>query len=646
MRGYGLAAAVTALSAAALAQNSSDELIQLIRRNDLTGLKVRLSAGADVNTRDARGNTLLMEAAGFGSAASVRLLLGSGADVNAKNQFDATALFLGAANQEKARMLLQKGAEVNAKTKTGRTPLMIAASCDGCSAIVKMLLDSGADAKAVDSHKIGALQLAADVDDLDSIKLLLAAGANAKTEDQARITPLASTAQNCNLEGTKLLLARGADPNIGNTAAGEVKFGKIQLISITPLMLAATYCAPEVVKALVDAGAKVNATDIRGMPPLVYAVSSEEQNAAVARMLINAGADVNAKTNAGETALDWAKKFGNARMISLLTTAGAKEGVPYTSPERKGAGGLPLLQAVEKGTGILQNGATEFFNQSACVGCHHQPSALMAVSAARRAGVKVSEPEAKAYIKMMEGQSMAFQQLMVERGDTGGLFDGWNMILNALGSERYEPSPLTDVLVTYIASFQRHDGSCNQGGIARAPAEEGRMQRVALSVRSMQLYGTPGLKEDFDKRIAGARNYMLNARARTTDEAAMQIAGLHWIGGSDEKIRAFAKALIAAQRTDGGWGQNPNLTSDAYATGEALWALHESGTLKPNDPVYQKGVKYLLSTQWEDGSWYVRSRSPKFQPYFQSGFPHDHDQWISSAATSWAVRALAPAVER
>jgi hypothetical protein len=73
--------------------------------------------------------------------------------------------------------------------------------------------------------------------------------------------------------------------------------------------------------------------------------------------------------------------------------------------------------------------------------------------------------------------------------------------------------------------------------------------------------------------------------------------------------------------------------------------LQQAGTLKPSDAVYQKGVKHLLATQWEDGSWYVRSRAPKFQPYFQSGFPYDHDQWISAAATSWAVRALAPAVE-
>ena len=62
------------------------------------------------------------------------------------------------------------------------------------------------------------------------------------------------------------------------------------------------------------------------------------------------------------------------------------------------------------------------------------------------------------------------------------------------------------------------------------------------------------------------------------------------------------------------------------------------------DPAFQKGVRYLLSTQHADGSWYVRSRAVKFQPYFESGFPYGHDQWISAMATGWATAALATAL--
>src|SRR5207302_3601012 len=94
------------------------------------------------------------------------------------------------------------------------------------------------------------------------------------------------------------------------------------------------------------------------------------------------------------------------------------------------------------------------------------------------------------------------------------------------------------------------------------------------------------------------------------------------------------------QRSDGGWAQTPELTSDAYATGQTLYALHESG-VPASDPVYRRGVAYLVRTQLDDGSWHVSSRSPKFQPYFQSGFPHDHDQWISASATAWATMGLA-----
>ena len=58
----------------------------------------------------------------------------------------------------------------------------------------------------------------------------------------------------------------------------------------------------------------------------------------------------------------------------------------------------------------------------------------------------------------------------------------------------------------------------------------------------------------------------------------------------------------------------------------------------------KRASKYLLSTQHADGSWYVRSRSPKFQPFFESGFPYGHDQWISAMATGWAASAVAMAL--
>jgi hypothetical protein len=76
------------------------------------------------------------------------------------------------------------------------------------------------------------------------------------------------------------------------------------------------------------------------------------------------------------------------------------------------------------------------------------------------------------------------------------------------------------------------------------------------------------------------------------------------------------------------------------ATGQVLYALHELG-IPRSAPAWQRAVAYLLGSQAADGSWHVRSRAPKIQPYFESGFPYGQDQWISSAGTAWAALGLA-----
>ena len=203
---------------------------------------------------------------------------------------------------------------------------------------------------------------------------------------------------------------------------------------------------------------------------------------------------------------------------------------------------------------------------------------------------------------------------------------------------------LTDNVAAHIAALQHRDGNWHVGDATRAPIQEGDIARTARSLRALQVYAPPARKRELAERIAKAREWLLAAKPSTNDDFAMRLAGLAWAGVDREEVAAAGRAVIAGQRPDGGWAPNRKLESDAFATGESLWALGESGVLTPADPVYQRGVRYLLSTQFEDGSWHVRSRAPKFQPYFESGFPFAHDQWISSAATAWAVTALAPAI--
>ena len=119
--------------------------------------------------------------------------------------------------------------------------------------------------------------------------------------------------------------------------------------------------------------------------------------------------------------------------------------------------------------------------------------------------------------------------------------------------------------------------------------------------------------------------------------------GLVWSGAPLAERGAQAERLLALQRPEGGWAQLPTMAPDAYATGQALYALRQNGLATTSGP-YRKGADYLLRTQLEDGTWYVRARGFGFQPYYETGFPHGRDQFISSAATSWAAIALALAL--
>jgi ankyrin repeat protein len=632
--------ALLAVYAGVLVAAGPEDVFQAIRNNHLEAIK-----GANLAVRDRRGNTPLIYAAGFGSPKALALLLDAGAGVNDRNNFEATALVWAAATPVKARMLLAHGADVNARTRQGRTPLMVAAACDGCSEIVRELLAKGADAKAADNGGSTALELAAGAGDAESVRLLLAAGAPAGAASKAGSTPLLNAVFNCDLPSIRMLLAKGANPNAKVTNAGQVKFGVIQLVNVTPLLTSAAYCSSDVVKALIDAGGDVNTHDIRGMTPLMLGVASETQDAAIVRLLVHAGADVNAKSTAGETTMDWARKYGDPDVLSILKAEGAHPAAQYTPPTRPKSDVRPATAAVESATSLLQRTAIEFFQQSGCVGCHHQSMALLAVNAARAAKVHVDEAGAAKLVNMIVSEFTPSQDNRMQRFDPGGGADGQGYSMLALAGAGYAPDAVTDTIAVHTAAMQHRAGNWHVGDASRAPIQESEIARTARGMRTLQLYGPPALKTDFDARIGRARDWLLAAHPKTNDDLAMQLVGLHWAGVPREKIQSLGRTLLSAQREDGGWSQNRNLASDAYATGEALWALGKSGIAKPTDAAYRRGVRYLLSTQWPDGSWYVRSRAPKFQPYFQSGFPFDHDQWVSSAATAWAVMALAPAIE-
>jgi hypothetical protein len=196
------------------------------------------------------------------------------------------------------------------------------------------------------------------------------------------------------------------------------------------------------------------------------------------------------------------------------------------------------------------------------------------------------------------------------------------------------------MVVAHLASQQAGDGRWFMSALARPPIGEGPIAVTAYAIRSLKAYATPGRADDLNERIARATAWLVAETPRTTEDRNMKLLGLLWAGRNAAERAPLVKQILAKQRADGGWAQNDDLQTDAYATGVSLFALAEAGGISPAHAAYKNGAAYLLSNQRPDGSWYVKSRAVKFQPYFDGGFPYEHDQWISQMATGWATAAL------
>jgi ankyrin repeat protein len=628
------------------AQTSVTERFYQAIRNDNAGDLRALVESQDVNAKDSRGATPLMYAAAFGNAQQMKLLLASGADVNAQNVFHATALIWAGGDAVKSRMLIEHGADINVRTQQGQTPLMVAARRNGNADLVRLLLEKGADTKTPgDTTLIPAAQSG----DVDIMRLLIENGANVNcVSPRIGETPLYHAAASGNVAAVRLLVAKGANPNAGLKNLTRVLGGATMDIGIskqTPLMWAAPTGSADLIRALIDAGANVNAQDIQGMSPLMLAVASENQDLAVVRVLLQSGANVNARSGRGETALDWARKFGSRPVIAALQRAGASEGLPYQAPPAPDRSTTrDAAKAVEQSIALLQRSSAEFFKQSGCVGCHHQDATAFAVRAARAAGIPLDEAVARERVNVMKSSLGSAQELQLQ-GVAESTSNQSNH-LAGLWASGYNPDIVTDAAVVSVVSGQYTDGHWQRyPGAVRSPTGESNIVWTSEAVLALERYGIPARAAEFRERVTRASAWLQKATPHNTYQHALQLLALSAAGVGKDAVKRVADSLVAQQRSDGGWAGNPNLGSDAHSTGVALHALRETGFLSADGPAHRRGVQYLLSTQYPDGSWHVRSRAAGFQPYFQSGFPFEHDQWISAAATAWAAEALARSIE-
>ena len=613
------------------ADPKATRLMTLLREGDRAAFRTMLKEEPRaVKLQGPGGSTPLMFAALYGDAESVRLLLEAGADPNTRNEAGATALMWAVNDLDKTRLLIRSGADVNARSDDGRTPLLIAATWPGSFAVIKLLLDHKANpSQVVNTYKgpMTPLRLAAEAGDEAILRLLLDRKADAKA--MGGTLPLVA-AMNMNDPGCVSLTLQAAD-------RAALKGSGIFLVP--PFSSKSAMRDSKAVKTFFDAGANVAAKDPAGRSLLMLAVSSDDVPVETLETLISLGADVNVVAADGKTALDFAQLTGRKPVVDLLVKSGAKPGKFLVPPTHQPKQAASVRAAVERSLPLLQRADVTFVKKSGCISCHNNSLTAMTVAVARQAGIPVDEKIARSQRNETGVYLEAWRERVLQGMGVPGDSNTVNYLLVGLAAEGYPADQATDAMAIYLRNDQMPDGRWRL--IAnRPPLESSEFDVAALTMRALQMYSPKALRADYEKSVWRAADWLRSAEPKSTVDRAGQILGLTWAGDSKDSLKKLAANVLAEQREDGGWSQLPSMASDAFATGQVLTALHLSGTVAATDPAYQRGVKYLLSTQLEDGSWHVRSRAIPFQPYFEGGFPHGPDQWISAAATNWAVMAL------
>jgi hypothetical protein len=293
---------------------------------------------------------------------------------------------------------------------------------------------------------------------------------------------------------------------------------------------------------------------------------------------------------------------------------------------------------VSSSLALLEKQSGNFIRTAGCNSCHSQSLPSAATGLARDSGLTSmkSFPQLPAAMRPPAEQVMDFN-IISANSVAWELFDA--------GMNHEPRTQVTDAIVRYLMASQTAEGYWLNPESRRPPMNSGRFQTAALAIFAIKNYAPEVEKLNCEKAVARAVAWLEKATPVTNQDRSFRLLGLAWGGRGAVVIRQEAKALTALQRADGGWSQLPAMASDAYATGEALYALGYAGRMAPGDPVFRKGVDYLLRTQASDGSWRVKSRAIWFQPYFESGFPYGQDQFISTAGTAWATLALTLAAE-
>jgi hypothetical protein len=282
---------------------------------------------------------------------------------------------------------------------------------------------------------------------------------------------------------------------------------------------------------------------------------------------------------------------------------------------------------------LLEKARPKFRALSGCPSCHHDALPAMAIAHVVPLGIPIDRAARVAEAHATAASFRALHERHLEGTGFADIVEAAYLLVGLAASD-YPADDITFGMARFLALRQEHDGGWH-AWMQRIPVDGSDITLTALAIRALSVYAPD------QGRVLRARAFLAAADATTTEDQVFQLLGLRWAGATAAEVAARATTLASRQRDDGGFAQRDAMRSDAYATGQAVVALREAGEIPATDTRLRRAAQFLLREQYSDGSWFVATRALRFQPWFDSGFPQGRSQYMSAAATSWAVMALA-----
>jgi hypothetical protein len=302
--------------------------------------------------------------------------------------------------------------------------------------------------------------------------------------------------------------------------------------------------------------------------------------------------------------------------------------------EESTPGPKEVRQAIEKSLPFLEESGLAWMKQHQCIACHHSAFMIWSHREAARHGIgdakKISDLS-KQSLDLFVGvkQSKLKDNLTKKAGNVAAS----HLLLGEAAGDAVPSVELAATLTRVMLNAQQPDGLWKYEGqaITRSANENDQTTTLwSLFALSFVDKTDPSYARSRDL----ARDWLKKARpARESNEnlvARLLVANAF---GDTQEAQALVKELIAEQRPDGGWAWMKNRPSDAFATGQTLYALGRMN-VSSGEPAVPKAWKFLLSTQQSDGSWKSPTRKAA------NGFNSIANYWASAWATIGLARSL------